>query len=172
LAAILSFQALAVELAVADRHGAARVFYTCGIPRSAEHADSFRSYCRAVEPNVLVKAGTILFQIDPAPYEAKVKQLQAAVAEASQKVKQLKAQVELAVADVKGLVSQLDYAEKRRDDIEKLARTSATSQFTLQDAVAKADLLTAQLQAAGAREINAMPSSASSMPNVRTRRSP
>jgi hypothetical protein len=48
---------------------------------------------------VLVKAGTILFQIDPAPYEAKVKQLQAAVAEASQKVKQLKAQVELAVAD-------------------------------------------------------------------------
>jgi multidrug resistance efflux pump len=30
-----------------------------------------------VEPNVLVKAGTILFQIAPAPYRAKVKQLQA-----------------------------------------------------------------------------------------------
>src|ERR1700709_1402365 len=30
-----------------------------------------------VEPNVLVKAGTILFQIDPAPYEIKVKQFQA-----------------------------------------------------------------------------------------------
>jgi multidrug resistance efflux pump len=108
-----------------------------------------------VEPNVLVKAGTILFQIDPAPYDAKVKQLQAAVAEARQKVEQLKAQVELAVADVKGLSSQLEYAERRRDDIEKLARTSATSQFSLQDAVAKADLLTAQLQAARAREINA-----------------
>jgi multidrug resistance efflux pump len=26
-----------------------------------------------VEPNVLVKAGTILFQIDPPPYDAKVK---------------------------------------------------------------------------------------------------
>ena len=108
-----------------------------------------------IEPNVLVKAGTILFQIDRAPYEAKVKQLQAAVAEARQKAEQLKAQVDLAVADVKGLASQLDYAEKRRDDVAKLASTSATSQFTLQDAVAKVDLLTAQKQAASAREINA-----------------
>jgi multidrug resistance efflux pump len=108
-----------------------------------------------VEPNVLVKAGTVLFQIDPAPYDAKVKQLRAAVAEARQKVGQLSAQVDLAVADVKGLGSQLDYAEKRRDDVERLARTSATTQFALQDAVAKVDLLTAQVQAAGAREINA-----------------
>lgn len=108
-----------------------------------------------VEPNVLVKAGTILFQIDRAPYEAKVKQLQAAVAEARQKAEQLKAQVDLAVADVKGLASQLDYAEKRRDDVAKLASTSATSQFSFQDAVAKVDLLTAQKQAASAREINA-----------------
>lgn len=108
-----------------------------------------------VEPDVLLKAGTILFQIDPAPYDAKVKQLRAAVAEARQKAEQLKAQVALAVADVKGLGSQLDYAEKRRDDVEKLSRTSATSQFALQDAVAKVDLLTAQLQAANAREINA-----------------
>jgi multidrug efflux pump subunit AcrA (membrane-fusion protein) len=79
-----------------------------------------------VEPNVLVKAGTVLFQIDPAPYDAKVKQLRAAVAEARQKVEQLKAQVDLAVADVKGLGSQLDYAEKRRDDVEKLARTASS----------------------------------------------
>jgi multidrug resistance efflux pump len=108
-----------------------------------------------VEPNVLVKAGAVLFQIDPAPYDAKVKQLRAAVAEARQKVEQLKAQVDLAVADVKGLGSQLDYAEKRRDDVEKLARTGATNQFALQDATAKVDLLTAQLQAASVREINA-----------------
>jgi multidrug resistance efflux pump len=50
-----------------------------------------------VEPNVLVKAGTILFQIDPAPYQAKVKQLQAAVAEARQKPERLKAQVDAAL---------------------------------------------------------------------------
>jgi multidrug resistance efflux pump len=108
-----------------------------------------------VEPNTLVKSGTILFQIDPAPYAAKVNQLQASVAEARQKVEQLKAQVDLAVADVKGLTSQLAYAEKRRDDIEKLTRTAATSEFKLQDVVAQVDLLSAQLQAAKAREINA-----------------
>jgi multidrug resistance efflux pump len=108
-----------------------------------------------VEPNVLVKAGTVLFQIDPDPYAIKVKQLQAGLAEGRQKAEQLKAQVDLAVADVKGLRSQFDYAGKRRADIEKLVQTSATSQFTLQDAIAKVDQLTAQLQAAEAREINA-----------------
>jgi multidrug resistance efflux pump len=108
-----------------------------------------------VEPNELVKAGTVLFKIDATPYDAKVKQLRAAVAEARQKVEQLKAQVDLAVADVKGVGSQLDYAEKRRDDVERLAKTGATNQFALQDAVAKVDGLTAQAQAASAREINA-----------------
>jgi multidrug efflux pump subunit AcrA (membrane-fusion protein) len=39
-----------------------------------------------VKPNVLVKAGTTLFQIDRAPYEYKVRQLKAALAEAKQKV--------------------------------------------------------------------------------------
>lgn len=108
-----------------------------------------------VEPNVRVKAGTVLFRIDPAPFEAKVKQLEAAVAEARQKVEQMKAQVALAEADVQGLTSQLDYAEKRRDDMSKLARSAATSEFKLQDAVAQVDLLSAQLLAAKAREINA-----------------
>jgi multidrug resistance efflux pump len=84
-----------------------------------------------------------------------VNQLQAAVAEARQKAEQLKAQVDLAAAEVKGLESQLAYANKRRDDLEKLAQTSATSQFTLQDAVAKVDQTTAQLQVAEAREISA-----------------
>ena len=108
-----------------------------------------------VEPNVLVKAGTVLFKIDPAPYEAKVKQLRAAVAEARQKAEQLKAQVDLAVADVKGLESQLSYTEKRRDAVQKLAQDGAIDKFSEQDAIVKVDLATAQLQAASAREINA-----------------
>jgi len=108
-----------------------------------------------VEPNVLVKAGATLFQIDPTPYQIKVKQLQGGVAEARQKVEQLKAQVDLAVADVAGLTSQLAYAEKRRDDTQKLARASVTSEFKLQDAAAQADMLDAQLRVAKAREVNA-----------------
>lgn len=109
----------------------------------------------AVEPNVPVKAGSLLFQIDKAPYEAKVKQLIAAVAEARQKVEQLKAQVELSVAEVRGIVSQLEYAQRRRDDLERLARTRATTEFKFQDAMAQVSLLDAQLQAARAREVNA-----------------
>lgn len=109
----------------------------------------------SVAPNTRVTAGAILFQIDPAPYEAKVRQLQAAVAETRQKVEQLKAQVELAAADVKGVSSQLAYAEKRRDDIQSLSQTNSASVFRLEDAIAQASLLEAQLQAAQAREINA-----------------
>lgn len=121
-----------------------------------------------VKPNVLVKAGTVLFQIDPAPYEAKVKQLRAAVAEAGQKAEQLKAQVALAAAEIQGLVSQLGYAEKRRDDVERLSRTSATSEFRLQDAVAQVELLSAQLQAARAREVNAQLAAGSQIDGVNT----
>ena len=80
-----------------------------------------------VTPNTLVTAGTILFQVRSRPYEAKVRQLQAAVAEARQKVEQLEAQVELAAADVKGVSSQLAYAEKRRDDIQSLSQTNSAS---------------------------------------------
>ncbi|MFZ9502056.1 MAG: HlyD family secretion protein [Beijerinckiaceae bacterium] len=122
----------------------------------------------AVEPNVPVQAGALLFQIDKAPYEAKVKQLTAAVAEARQKVEQLKAQVELTVADVKGLASQLEYAERRRNDLERLAKTSATTEFKLQDALAQVSLLDAQLQAARAREINARLALGSEIDGVNT----
>jgi multidrug resistance efflux pump len=121
-----------------------------------------------VKPNVFIKAGTILFQIDSAPYEAKVKQLKAAVADARQKAEQLKAQVDLAVADVNGLKSQSEYAGKRRADIEKLAQTSATSQFTLQDAIAKVDQISAQQRAAEAREINARLALGSEIDGVNT----
>jgi multidrug resistance efflux pump len=107
------------------------------------------------QPNVLIRRGTILFEIDPTPYKAKVRQLAAAVVEAQQKIEQLKAQVDLAVADVSGLKSQLIYAGKRRDDVESLARTNATSDFKLQDAAAQVSLLEAQVQGAKAREVGA-----------------
>lgn len=121
-----------------------------------------------VETNVLVKAGTILFQIDSTPDATKVKQLQASVAEARQKVEQLRAQVELAVADVKGLTFQLDYADKRREDVEKLGRTNATSQFIIQDALAKVELLAAQLQGAKARVMIAQLALGSEIDGVNT----
>jgi multidrug resistance efflux pump len=108
-----------------------------------------------VQANTPVKAGAILFQIERAPYEYKVKQLQAALVEARQKVEQLKSNVDLAAADANAVASQLSFASKRRDALEQLLTTSATSKFSADDARAQADLFTAQLAAARAREANA-----------------
>jgi multidrug resistance efflux pump len=108
-----------------------------------------------VQPNMLVKAGAILFQIERAPYEYRVKQLQAALAEARQKVEQLKSNVDLAAADADAVASQLTYAGKRRDALEQLITTNATSKLSADEARAQADMFTAQLAAARAREANA-----------------
>src|SRR5213080_2164013 len=44
-----------------------------------------------VKPNEPVKGGAVLFRIDPAPFQYKVNQLEASLAQARQQVKQLKA---------------------------------------------------------------------------------
>jgi multidrug resistance efflux pump len=108
-----------------------------------------------VRRNVLVKAGTTLFQIDRAPYEYKVRQLEAALAEAKQKVPQLKAQAEAAAAEVLALKAQWERAEQRRQDLGQLGQRQATSQFNVEDATAQANALAAQLTAAKAREVSA-----------------
>jgi multidrug resistance efflux pump len=105
--------------------------------------------------NVLVKAGATLFQIDRAPYEYKVRQLEAALAEAKQKVEQLKAAVDAAAAEVQALQAQWEHADKRRQDLEQLAERQATSQFNYQDVLAQANALAAQREAAKAREVSA-----------------
>lgn len=102
-----------------------------------------------------VKAGTVLFQIERAPYEYKVKELQAALAEARQKVEQLKSNVDLAAADAEAVVSQLAYAAKNRDAQVRLVQTSSTAKLSAEQAVAQVDMYTAQLVAARARETNA-----------------
>jgi multidrug resistance efflux pump len=105
--------------------------------------------------NVFVKSGTTLFQIDRAPYEYKVRQLKAALAGARQSVEQLKANVGAAAADVKALQAQWERADKRRADLEQLGSRQATSEFRVEDAVAEAHALAAQLEAAKAREVSA-----------------
>ena len=74
-----------------------------------------------VKPNVPVKAGTVLFRIDPAPFQYKVDQLEASLAGARQQVMQLKANYEQASANVEGLTKQLAYNTQRLADIQKLA---------------------------------------------------
>jgi multidrug resistance efflux pump len=108
-----------------------------------------------VQPNVPVKAGAVLFQIERAPYEYKVDQLQAALAEARQKVEQLKSNVELAGADAEAIASQLAYATKNRDAQVQLVQVNSAAKLAAEQAIAQVDMYTAQLVAARARETNA-----------------
>jgi multidrug resistance efflux pump len=50
---------------------------------------------------------------------------------------------------------QWERADQRREDLEKLGQRQATSQFNVQDALAQANALAAQLEAAKAREASA-----------------
>ncbi|MGL9623930.1 biotin/lipoyl-binding protein [Bradyrhizobium sp. U531] len=105
-----------------------------------------------VQPNVTVKAGAKLFQIDPAPFQYKVAQLEASLAGAKQQVLQLKSGYEQATANVEGLAKQLAYHNKRLADFEQLAVDDAQSQFRLQDTQVQQETVHFQLQAAKAAQ--------------------
>jgi len=121
-----------------------------------------------VRTNALVQAGTILFQIDPTPFDHKVMELEAKLVEAQQSAKQLQTTADAALADVKAVGAQLDFAEQRRDDLEKLTKSNTASQFSLQDAQRQADTLNAQLASAKAHEASAQLALASQVDGVNT----
>ena len=75
-----------------------------------------------VEPNVHVKRGAPLFQFDRSIYEAKVRQLQAQLAQAKQNVLIMKADIQVTSEKIVKLRSELEYAryqEKLSNDLAK-----------------------------------------------------
>jgi multidrug resistance efflux pump len=78
-----------------------------------------------VEPNVPVKKGQPLFQFDRRPYEYKVKQLEATLAQARQNVLVLKAEVDATAAAVPKAESELAYAKIETQRYQKLAQDNA-----------------------------------------------
>ncbi|MBR1270874.1 HlyD family secretion protein [Bradyrhizobium sp. AUGA SZCCT0222] len=108
-----------------------------------------------VRPNVPVKANDVLFQIDPAPFQYKVTQLQASLAAAKQQTEILKSNYEQATANVSGLTTQVAYNKKRLDDIQTLAADDANSQFQAQDKQVQYETVSAQLGAAKAAQQSA-----------------
>ncbi|UZE46860.1 biotin/lipoyl-binding protein [Rhodopseudomonas sp. P2A-2r] len=108
-----------------------------------------------VEANEPVKAGDVLFQIDPTPYKYKVRRLEASLAQAQQQVKQLRASYDQARANADGLTEQLDYHTQRLADMRKLTSTGAQAEFKLQDVQVKYDTVRHQLVAAEAAVQNA-----------------
>jgi multidrug resistance efflux pump len=105
-----------------------------------------------VKPNVPVKQNDVLFQIDPAPFQYKVTQLQASFAAAKQQTEILKSNYEQATATVAGLAAQAAYNKKRLADIQTLAADEANTQFQAQDKQVQYETVSAQLGAAKASQ--------------------
>jgi multidrug resistance efflux pump len=108
-----------------------------------------------VKPNVPVKANDVLFQIDPAPFQYKVAQLQASLAAAKQQTEILKSNYEQATANVTGLTAQVAFNAKRLADIQKLAAEDANTQFQAQDRQNQYETALAQLNVAKAAQQSA-----------------
>jgi multidrug resistance efflux pump len=108
-----------------------------------------------VKPNVPVKANDVLFQIDPAPFQYKVTQLQASLAAAKQQTEILKSNYEQATANVAGLTAQQAYNKKRLADIQTLVADDANTQFQAQDRQVQYETVTAQLEVAKASQQSA-----------------
>jgi multidrug resistance efflux pump len=81
-----------------------------------------------VEPDVPVKKGQPLFKFDRRPYEFKVQQLQANLAQAIQEVKQLQAEVEIATQKLAKANSESVYAKYQMNLAAGLAEKGAGSQ--------------------------------------------
>jgi multidrug resistance efflux pump len=108
-----------------------------------------------VKPNVLVKTGDVLFQIDPAPFQYKVSQLKASLAGARQQVEILKSNYLQATANVTGLTAQVAFNAKRLADIQQLAAEDANTQFQAQDRKNSYETVLAQLNSAKAAQQSA-----------------
>ncbi len=108
-----------------------------------------------VKPNLPVKANDVLFQIDPAPFQYKVTQLQASLAAAKQQTEILKSNYEQATANVTGLTAQVAFNAKRNADILKLATEGANTEFQAQDRQNQYETALAQLNVAKAAQQSA-----------------
>ena len=78
-----------------------------------------------VEENVSVRKGDPLFQFDRRPYEYKVEQIEAQLAEARQNVHVLQADVEVASHKAKKTRVELDYEQYQKRLFDKLAQEQA-----------------------------------------------
>ena len=84
-----------------------------------------------VTPNVPLKAGDVLFQLDPRPFQYVVDQKKAQLAEAEQNVLQLKAALDQATAEKERMNAQFRLAEENYDRQQQLFETDVISRATL-----------------------------------------
>lgn len=81
----------------------------------------------AVQPNLPVKKGDILFEVDRVPYQNTVDRMEASLLEAKQSVELAKANVEVAKSSLNRAASDLEYAVNDRDRNAKLKESGGAS---------------------------------------------
>jgi multidrug resistance efflux pump len=108
-----------------------------------------------VEPNAPLKEGDILFRIDPQPYQFVIDQKKALLAEAEQTVKQLKAALDQASANVEKINAQVKLAEDEYSRQQYLFEKKVIAQAALDVATRNLDAAKQGLAAAVAAEDSA-----------------
>jgi multidrug resistance efflux pump len=90
-----------------------------------------------VRENQLVPKGTLLFELDPRPYEHKVRQLEASLAQAIQQVAQMNSELAAARAEEARVTADADYALAVHDQESLIFKQDATTKRRYLDAVQK-----------------------------------
>jgi membrane fusion protein (multidrug efflux system) len=98
-----------------------------------------------------IEAGAVLYLVDPAPFQAAVKNAEANLTGAREGVVRAKAALEASVARVRQQEAVLDQALKTRDRLEKLALEGAVSTRERDDGVTAAEVAEAALRFAQAQ---------------------
>ncbi len=104
-----------------------------------------------------VEAGQVLYQIDPAPFQAELDNAEANLAVAHKTIARLQASLEASKASIKQHQATLNFARKNRQRFEELVVTGAVSaterdQAITEDEVAEAALRSAEAQVRRDRE--------------------
>ncbi len=98
-----------------------------------------------------VKAGDILYRIDPAPFQAAYDNAAANLAATRKAADRARAALKASLADLSGKKAALDFARTNRDRMEELLKEGAVSAGQRDQAVAEADVAGAALIAAEAQ---------------------
>ncbi|MBB3207673.1 multidrug resistance efflux pump [Rhodopirellula rubra] len=105
------------------------------IPITPQLSRSGRVTRVAVQPNVPIKTGDVLFQVDRVPYENALARLEASLQEARQAKEVAEASVDLAQAKLDQANSDLEFATANRDRQKELMDQKAGSEQDLDAAV-------------------------------------
>ncbi len=108
-----------------------------------------------VKDNEQVKAGTLLFELDPRPYAYAVDQLQAELVLARKEVKLLKRDLDLANDEIQQVQADLTFAQTEYDRFSKAARKGATPMIQVDQAKDRLSVGRALLQRSLANQAKA-----------------